>query len=227
MGRVMLSPRHRGGMGFEALIGAAYELARLRARCGRAVPDVPLRTDRPLRRTGFRGYAAPRVPTGDGLTVPLVPALPDRSHLSRVACLLLPLAEARYGPGTRTAVDLSRWSASFETGAGPLQLEPTVIWDRVRRRSEAGDPGAQFRRALGAATVRKLIGHGFLMNVEAGQVLTKQGLVQQELFVIIDGQFGVDDETRRLRVVGPGEAVGEIGFFSSDRLARTPADRVQ
>jgi CRP-like cAMP-binding protein len=35
--------------------------------------------------------------------------------------------------------------------------------------------------------------------------------------VIIDGRFEVDDETRRLRVVGAGEAVGEIGFFSSDR----------
>ena len=34
------------------------------------------------------------------------------------------------------------------------------------------------------------------MNVEAGQVLTKKGLVQQELFVIIDGRYEVYDEKR-------------------------------
>jgi CRP-like cAMP-binding protein len=55
------------------------------------------------------------------------------------------------------------------------------------------------------------------MNLEAGQVLTKQGLVQQELFVVIDGRYEVHDGTRRLRVVGAGEVVGEIGFFSSAR----------
>ena len=91
----------------------------------------------------------------------------------------------------------------FETASGPLQLDPTVIWDQVRLRSQVGDPGALFLAAIGEATMRKLIDHGVLMNVEAGQVLTKQGLVQPELFVIVAGQYEVHDGMRRLRVVGP------------------------
>jgi predicted GNAT family N-acyltransferase len=217
VGRVMLLPRHRGGMGFQALIGAAYELAvsergadMLFLTCLSGLIDS-------YRRTGFRTYAAPLVATVDGLTVPLLLAVSDCAHLARVASFLLPLAKARYGPGKLAPIDLSRWGALFETASGPLQLDPTVIWDRVRLRSQVGDPGALFLAAIGEATMRKLIDHGVLMNVEAGQVLTKQGLVQQELFVIIAGRYEVHDGMRRLRVVGPGEVVGEIGFFSTTR----------
>jgi hypothetical protein len=217
VGRVMVRPWLRGGISFQALIGAAYELA-----VSELGVDVLFLTclsgliDR-YRRTGFRTYAAPLVATVDGLTVPLLLALSDSSHFARVGSFLLPLAEAAYGPGKRTAIDLRSWAALFEAGSGPLQLDPTVIWDRVRLRSGAGDPGAQFLAALGEATVRKLIDHGVLMNVEAGQVLTRQGLVQQELFVIIDGGYEVHDGRHRLRVAGPGDVVGEIGFFSSTR----------
>jgi hypothetical protein len=217
LGRVMLLPAHRGGTGFQALIGAVYQLA----VCELGVDMLFLTCltgliDR-YRRTGFSTYAAPLVATDDGLTVPLMLAPSDRPHLAHVGSFLLPLAEATYGPGTRTTIDLSQWAAVFEIGSGPLQLDPTAIWNRVRLQSSAGDPGAQFLAALEHATLHKLTDHGVLMNVRAGQVLTKQGLVQQELFVIIDGRYEIHDHTRRLRVVGPGDVVGEIGFFSSAR----------
>jgi predicted GNAT family N-acyltransferase len=153
VGRVMLLSRHRGGIGFQALIGAAYELAvselgvdMLFLTCLSGLIDR-------YRRTGFRTYAAPLVATVDGLTVPLLLAVSDCPHLARVASFLLPLAEATYGPGKRTPIDLSSWAALFETGSGPLQLAPTVIWNRVRLQSGAGDPGAQFLAALGEATL--------------------------------------------------------------------------
>ena len=196
VGRVMLLPLHRGGNGFEALIGVVYELAV--SELGVDILFLTCLTgliDR-YRRSGFSTYAAPLVATVDGLTIPLVLALSDRPHLARVASFLLPLAEATYGPGKRTAIDLSQWAALFEIGSGPLQLDPTVIWNRVRLRSAAGDPGARFLAALDEATLHKLTDRGVLMNVEAGQVLTKKGLVQQELFVIIDGRYEVYDEKR-------------------------------
>jgi CRP-like cAMP-binding protein len=69
--------------------------------------------------------------------------------------------------------------------------------------------------ALSEETVRKLTGKGFLMDVPAGQLLTEKGLSQQEIFVILDGAFEVDDGDRRLRVIGQGDVIGEIGFFGS------------
>jgi CRP-like cAMP-binding protein len=50
------------------------------------------------------------------------------------------------------------------------------------------------------------------MNVPAGELLTKKGLSQQEIF---DGTFEVFDGDRRLRVIGLGDVNGEIGFFGA------------
>jgi NTE family protein len=63
--------------------------------------------------------------------------------------------------------------------------------------------------------VRRLSDKGFLMKVPAGELLTEKGLAQQELFVIVSGVFEVYDGERRLRVIGPGDVVGEVAFFGS------------
>ena len=63
------------------------------------------------------------------------------------------------------------------------------------------------------------------MNVPAGQLLTEKGLTQREIFVILDGAFEVHDGDRRIAVLGPGEVIGEVGFFgtSGRRMASVTA----
>ena len=53
------------------------------------------------------------------------------------------------------------------------------------------------------------------MDLAAGQLLTEQGIKQQDLFVVIEGALEVHDGDRRLRTIGPGEVIGEIGFFGT------------
>ena len=79
--------------------------------------------------------------------------------------------------------------------------------------------------ALSEDTVRKLTDKGFLMDVPAGQLLTEKGLTQREIFVILDGAFEVHDGDRRIALLGPGEVIGEVGFFgtSGRRMASVTA----
>src|SRR5262249_787258 len=71
VGGVMVVPLHGGGNGFQALIGAVYQLAvselgvdMLFLTCLTGLIDR-------YRRTGFSTYATPLVATADGLTIPL------------------------------------------------------------------------------------------------------------------------------------------------------------
>ena len=53
-------------------------------------------------------------------------------------------------------------------------------------------------------------------------MLTRAGLRQQEMFVILDGFFEVLDGERQLALLGKGELFGEVAFFSpSERRTAT------
>jgi CRP-like cAMP-binding protein len=57
------------------------------------------------------------------------------------------------------------------------------------------------------------------LQVEAGRVLTEQGQVGRECFVIVEGTAAVRRNGRKVATVGPGDAVGELALL--DRGPRT------
>jgi CRP-like cAMP-binding protein len=59
------------------------------------------------------------------------------------------------------------------------------------------------------------VGEGLLLTVSAGELLTEKGLVQREMFVIVDGLFEILDGERRIALLAAGEVVGEYAFFST------------
>jgi CRP/FNR family transcriptional regulator, cyclic AMP receptor protein len=57
------------------------------------------------------------------------------------------------------------------------------------------------------------------LDVEDGTALTRQGESSREAFVIVDGKAVVRRNDRQVGVLGPGDAVGELGLL--DRGPRT------
>lgn len=57
------------------------------------------------------------------------------------------------------------------------------------------------------------------LRVEAGRVLTEQGTVGRECFVIVEGTAAVRRNGRKVATLGPGDAVGELALL--DRGPRT------
>ncbi len=211
IGRVMLHPNSRGGSGFQALIGAAFQLAASEHGVDACFLICLSGLVASYRRLGFRPYAAPLVPGVDGLTVPLVFLLCDSSGLERLDSPLAPVLDACCWPPGRHAAAIAAWSKLFDPAALPLQFNSEAILERVR---DDNDHSA-FLQALDERTVRKLVDHGFLLSVRGGQVLTRQGVIQRELFVVIEGAIAIADHDHHLRTIGPGEVVGEVGFFAS------------
>ena len=138
---------------------------------------------------------------------------------------MAPFADVFYGPGRHAPVDVGRWSRLLDADSAPVRFDAAAVWDRVERLRQAAGDRPSMLEALSEDTVRKLTETGFLMEVSAGHLLTEKGLTQREIFVILDGAFEVHDGDRRIALLGPGDVIGEIGFFgtSGRRIASVTA----
>jgi Cyclic nucleotide-binding domain/Acetyltransferase (GNAT) domain len=225
IGRLMIEPGRRGQLGLVSIVCAVYQLY-----AGELPADVGFITCaaglvRHYRLLGFRTYAGRLVSTADGIEVPLVVIPSDRAYLEQAGSFVAPFADVFYGPGKRAPVDVGRWARLLDADSAPVRFDAAAVWDRVSRLRQAEAERLSMIEALSEDTVRKLSDKGFLMNVSAGQLLTEKGLTQREIFVILDGAFEVHDGDRRIALLGPGEVIGEVGFFgtSGRRMASVTA----
>jgi hypothetical protein len=224
IGRLMIEPGHRGQMGLVSMSCAVYQLYAGELAADAGFINCAAGLVRHYRLLGFRTYAGQLVPTADGIEVPLVLIPSDRAYLEQAGSFVAPFADLFYGPGRRPPVDVERWARLLDADSAPVRFDAAAVWDRVSRlRQTDGNPS--ILESLSEDTVQKLSGQGFLMNVSAGQLLTEKGLNQREIFVILDGAFEVHDRDRRIAVLGPGEVIGEVGFFgtSGRRMASVTA----
>jgi predicted GNAT family N-acyltransferase len=224
VGRLMIEPWHRGQLGLVSISCAVYQLCGGELPADAAFINCAAGLVRHYRLLGFRTYAGRLVPTPDGIEVPLVLIPSDHAYLEQAGSFVAPFADVFYGPGKRTTVDIGRWARVLDTDSAPVRFDSAAVWERVDRLRQAADRPSMLE-ALSEDTVRKLSDKGFLMNVSAGQLLTEKGLTQREIFVILDGAFEVHDGDRRIALLGPGQVIGEVGFFgtSGRRMASVTA----
>jgi hypothetical protein len=227
IGRLMIEPGHRGQMGLVSMSCAVYQLYAGELVADAAFINCAAGLVRHYRLLGFRTYAGKLVPTADGIEVPLVLIPSDRAFLEQAGSFVAPFADLFYGsgPGQRAPVDVGRWARLLDADSAPVRFDGAAVWDRVSRLRGAADAHSSILETLSEDTVQKLSGKGFLLNVSAGQLLTEKGLTQREIFVILDGAFEVHDGDRRIALLGPGEVIGEVGFFgtSGRRMASVTA----
>ncbi len=213
IGRLMIEPGHRGQLGLVSMSCAVYQLYAGELAADAGFINCATGLVRHYRVLGFRTYASRLVPTLDGIEVPLLLIPSDHAYLAQVGSFVAPFVDVFYGPGKRAPVDVERWSHLLDADSAPVRFDTAAVWEGVNRLRQAEHPS--IIETLSEDTVRKLTDKGFLMDLAAGQLLTEKGLSQREIFIIIDGAFEVHDSDRRLRVIGPGDVIGEIGFFGS------------
>jgi Cyclic nucleotide-binding domain/Acetyltransferase (GNAT) domain len=225
IGRLMIEPGRRGQLGLMSIVCAVYQLYAGELPADVGFINCAAGLVRHYRLLGFRTYAGRLVSTADGIEVPLVLIPSDRAYLEQVGSFVAPFADVFYGPGKRATVDIGRWARVLNADSAPVRFDSAAVWDHLDRLRRAETERPSMVEALSEDTVRKLSDKGFLMNVSAGQLLTEKGLTQREIFVILDGAFEVHDGDRRIALLGPGQVIGEVGFFgtSGRRMASVTA----
>lgn len=217
LGRTMVAAEDRRGKAFVAMFAQAYQdgLA--------AGVDVAICSCLPglmpyYVKLGMRPYGGRPYRGLNGLEIPLIGVSADVRHLVRIgsplAAILLPLGVARRG------ADATALIAALERGPTGVTLDEDAVWAEVADALDGAD--RSFLGRIGSDLAGHLAASGFVLDVPAGEPLISRGTVQRELYVVLDGAFAVTQEARFLRMVGPGEVIGEIAFFG-DAGTRTAA----
>jgi CRP-like cAMP-binding protein len=214
LGRLMIRPTMRGKLVIPSLGRASYELlaGEFGARLGVAYCNAGL--VKHYRKLGFRPYAAPLVPTPDGMHVALVTLLSDVDFQKQVGSPVAGLVR-KYFSAADSKRDLERYGHLLVEESTPIEADPSRIWTEIQAEFFA-DAAEQpsFLQSLPEKTVKLLSNSGFIVSIEANTLVTKAGFGEREMYVILDGIFEVTDlDGRRLRIMSKGDLFGEIAFF--------------
>ena len=215
IGRFMIRKSKRGNLLLASFAQTTYDLL-----CAKHQVELVFCYCAPTlvnhyRKLGARPFGGHIVQTPDDSMVPLVSVVSDYDYYKHAGSPLAPLVRRHFGHNKRAPIDIEPYRHLFEDGTEAIETDPEMIWEDLQNvvadsEQEAGFVLGQFPEKV----VKKLTRRGFIMPVEAGAMLTREGLRQQEMFVILDGLFEVLDDERRLALLGKGELFGEVAFFS-------------
>lgn len=210
--RLMIRPSARGSLVMPALAihGYRYAVAQgvdlIFAWCAPGLVHA-------YRRLGYRPYGMSMIPTPDGLRVPLVGVPSDLAYLQKVRSPLLPLALLEFAPGRRPRLDMAPLLPVLE-GAHTFEADPEHVWRDLQEEVLQGEAhGSPLFRKLPDSALHLLAQDGFTMEVEEGGILTKEDLVEREMFVVLEGVFQVEVGNHVVDVAHPGEICGFLEMF--------------
>lgn len=164
-------------------------------------------------RLGFRPYPGLVIPNEDGIRLPMFMLASDLQWLKDVGSPLAPLLARRLGDG-RALPDLSPFVQVARDVEGHYETDPQRVWDEVRARLQPGPAtSSALLEGLTVEQAQVLCRCGFLMEVPADTVVMRQGLVERELYLALEGRYAILMEDLHLAELGPGDVLGEVSFF--------------
>jgi len=215
IGRFMIRKGKRGKLLLGSFAQTSYDLL-----CGQHDVELTFCYCAPTlvsyyRKLGARPFGGRMVQTPDDYMVPMVSVVSDHEYYKRSGSPLAPMVRRHFGRGKRAPISIEPYRHLFEASSQVLETDPEKVWQELQeavstREQEKGSSVGQ----LPDDVARKLTRRGFIMPAETGAILTRKGLSQQEMFVILDGLYEVLDGNRRLAVLGKGDLFGELAFFA-------------
>lgn len=163
-------------------------------------------------RLGYRTYPCRLIDGPDGFRVPVVNLTPDVRHYREVRSPLLPLAREYFGQGAPEGFDLRRY-ARLVAEADHVETDVTAIWAELRTCLAMSDP-VQIFDGVSDDGAQEVLRRGHIIRLPAGQMVTRARLVEQEMFVILEGTFEeLTPDGRRFAVLTQGDLFGELSLF--------------
>ncbi len=213
IGRFMIRKSLRGNLLLAAFARRTYDLL-----CGEKGSELAFCYCAPglvhyYRKLGARPFGGRLVPTPDGMMVPLVSVLSDHDYYRRSGSPLAPMVRRHFGRGKRPAVDLEPYRHLFENESAAIELDAEKIWGELQQAVTEESEAAPFLQSLPEPLVKRLTEKGFILQVAAGTLITREGYGEEEMYLILDGLFEAVHGDRRLALMGRGELFGEIAFF--------------
>ncbi|PYQ43268.1 MAG: hypothetical protein DMF77_10510 [Acidobacteria bacterium] len=215
IGRMIVRRGLRGKLVLPSLLAGGYEFLVGEMGADLAFLDCVPGMVRSYRQLGARPYGGRLIDLGYSPGIPLVIVLSDYEHLKRSASIVAPLVKKYFGPGKREALDLAPYRHLFDSDTVPVEFDPEKVWAALQDRLLASNESIPtFVDALSPGALFHLSESGYLLDVKAGDLLTRAGIGQREMFVILEGACEVEGAGKRIALLDKGDLFGEIAFFS-------------
>jgi len=169
---------------------------------------------------GFRPYPGYVIPNEDGIRLPMFMVATDLEHLQAIGSPLASLM-ARHFPTDTMLPDMSPFLKVMSERPYHYETHPARVWQEVRDQLQPGpETRSPFLEGISASDVEVLCHYGFIMEIPSDKVVMREGLVEQELYLVLRGEYEVQIEDKVLGVLGEGDVLGEVSFFNN------PGERV-
>jgi hypothetical protein len=165
---------------------------------------------RSYQRFGLRPYGAAVFSSHRGMQIPVAGVTADLDHVRRCASPWYPTLSKLGAEGRLPRREFASLLPAF--GRSGVELDPARVCARVEA-AMARHP-IPVLASLPEGTRRRLLRGGFIFDVARDLAMMVEGLVNRDVFIILDGRLAVYRGGRLLATLGPGEVIGEIAFFS-------------
>ena len=181
---------------------------------------------------GFRTYAEKNINSPDsGYLVPIVTVVEDVKYLRRIGS---PEAEfaVDHGDDARIPECVDRLIDPRGTVTSERLSSAAGYWGEVHRAlGEVREDAFSALADLSEDEASRCLDQSNIIECSAGDRVLKKGGVGRNMFVVLDGTLEVRDGDTLLRVLSPGDMIGEIAFLlgvprSADVYAATDGVRV-
>lgn len=210
--RLVVSPEARGKLGVAALSLASYRFGAISNGCRFGFCQVVPGLVKYYPRVGMRLYSGRMIPTPDGMRVPMMAIWSDLDYLRRHRSFLAPLCRETFGPGRQAPVPIEQFADRLGDGAVPILLDRAAVRAAV---SPLFHGQCQILEGMPRSLLDSMSDHGMVLDVPPGELILREGLFEQELFIVLSGEVEVFRGAHVLCSLGPGEPVGEVAMLNA------------
>jgi hypothetical protein len=163
---------------------------------------------------GHRTYSKRHINSPEsGYLIPIVVVTEDIAYFKQIGA---PHADSLmdFGDDARIPDCVER----LITGGGGVVSQrlaaPDSYWGEIHAAlSEVAQSRISPLDGLGEAEAVRCLGRSSIIQCRSGDRVLKKGGVARNMFVVLDGTLEVRDEDRVIRVLGPGDVIGEMAFL--------------
>ncbi|MFT7518563.1 MAG: CRP-like cAMP-binding protein [Kiritimatiellia bacterium] len=214
LGRLAIGPGFRGKLILPSMISFMYEMMVRDEDVQLLFCDCRPSLMKYYRRLGCRPYGAKLMPYGNGLAICLVSVLSDYDYYRSVGAVSANQVRKHFGRGGRTPLDQTPFEHLFADDNLRIEAAADRVFEELEDKlNEPATDGSDWLGELPPRVLKKLAGSGFLLELDRGDVMVREGVAERELYVVMHGTAEVIRGDTCMAVVGAGSVIGEMAFF--------------
>ncbi len=220
VGRLVIRQDVRGGRLLSALASAAFQYGTAHREAAICFLYCSPGLVRAYMRLGCRPYPGFVIPNADGIRLPMFITSADVIQLHAIASR--PAPRTGFQPARdRATPEMARMLEEVAALPYHYETDPEQIWQEVRDCLQPGpQPCSRLLDGVSAEEARLLCEHGFVMEIPAEKVVMREGLVERDLYLVLQGRYQVQIGDTAIIVLAEGDVLGEVSFFQN------PGERV-